>query len=84
MEEFDLSTSLYACLHAAGVAFAEADERIETVLATPREVRLIGTSPAPPMLLLNRTTRDSAGIPIEHVRSPFRGDRFSFTTTLTS
>lgn len=84
MEDFDPTTSLYAYLHAAGVAFAEADERIETVLATPREVRLIGTSPALPMLLLNRITRDSDGNPIEHVRSLFRGDRFSFTTTLTS
>ena len=82
MDEFDPTTSLYAYLHASGVVFAEADERIETVLASPREVRLIGTSPALPMLLLNRVTRDPSGHPVERVRSLFRGDRFSFTARL--
>ena len=83
MAEFDPSTSLYAHLRSIGVVFAEADERIETVLASPREVLLIGTSPALPMLLLNRITRDPAGRPIERVRSLYRGDRFSFTARLT-
>jgi DNA-binding GntR family transcriptional regulator len=40
------------------------------------------TNPAAPMLLLNRVARDAAGRPIERVRSLFRGDRFSFVTTL--
>ncbi|MDH6116627.1 GntR family transcriptional regulator [Kitasatospora sp. GAS204A] len=81
--DFDPATSLYAFLRAAGVQFAEADERIETVLASPREVQLIGTSPALPMLLINRVSRDREGHPIECVRSLYRGDRFSFTTRLT-
>jgi GntR family transcriptional regulator len=80
---FDPATSLYAFLREAGVEFAEADERIETVLASPREVQLIGTSPALPMLLINRVSRDRDGRPIECVRSLYRGDRFSFTTRLT-
>ncbi|WP_425461422.1 GntR family transcriptional regulator [Kitasatospora viridis] len=83
IEEFDPATSLYAYLRAAGVVFADADERIETVLASPREVQLIGTSPALPMLLLTRVTRDRDGTPVECVRSLFRGDRFSFTAHLT-
>lgn len=83
MAEFDPGTSLYAYLRAIGVVFAEADERIETVLAAPREVVLIGTAPALPMLLLNRITRDASGCPIERVRSLYRGDRFSFTARLT-
>jgi len=83
MAEFDPCTSLYAYLRAVGVVFAEADERIETVLAAPREVVLIGTAPALPMLLLNRITRDASGCPIERVRSLYRGDRFSFTARLT-
>ncbi|SEL99935.1 GntR family transcriptional regulator [Streptacidiphilus jiangxiensis] len=81
--EFDPRTSLYAYLHAAGVVFADADERIETVLASPREVQLVGTTPALPMLLLNRVTRDRDGRPVECVRSLYRGDRFSFTAHLT-
>jgi GntR family transcriptional regulator len=80
---FDPADSLYGFLRAAGVVFAEADERIETVLASPREVQLIGTSPALPMLLINRVSRDPEGRPVECVRSLFRGDRFSFTARLT-
>ncbi|WP_373310941.1 GntR family transcriptional regulator [Streptomyces alanosinicus] len=80
--EFDPSTSLYAYLRTTGVALVDADERIETVLASPREVQLIGTSPALPMLLMNRVTRDHDGRPVECVRSLFRGDRFSFTAHL--
>ncbi|MFE9428201.1 GntR family transcriptional regulator [Kitasatospora sp. NPDC006697] len=83
IEEFDPATSLYAHLRAAGVVLADADERIETVLASPREVQLIGTSPALPMLLLSRVTRDREGRPVECVRSLYRGDRFSFTAHLT-
>jgi GntR family transcriptional regulator len=81
-EEFDPTTSLYAHLRGGGVVFADADERIETVLASPREVQLVGTSPALPMLLLNRITRDREGRPVECVRSLYRGDRFSFTAHL--
>ncbi|MBF9071120.1 GntR family transcriptional regulator [Streptacidiphilus fuscans] len=81
-DEFDPTTSLYAFLRGSGVIFADADERIETVLASPREVQLIGTSPALPMLLMNRVTRDREGLPVECVRALYRGDRFSFTAHL--
>jgi GntR family transcriptional regulator len=83
IDRFDPTTSLYAFLREAGVVIAEADERIETVLASPRESALIGTSPALPMLLFNRASRDPHGQPIECVRTLYRGDRFSFTTHLT-
>jgi len=83
LDTFDPSTSLYAYLRERlGVRFAEAEERIETVLATPREALLIGTSPALPMLLMNRISRDDDDRPIERVRGLYRGDRFSFTTVL--
>jgi len=83
MDEFDPGTSLYAFLREKlGVRFREAEEQIETVLASPREALLIGTSPALPMLLLNRISRDHDGRPIERVRGLYRGDRFSFTTIL--
>jgi GntR family transcriptional regulator len=65
-----------------GERFSTAEERIETVLVTPREAQLIGVPPALPMLLLHRASFDRAGAPIERVRSLFRGDRFSFTTSL--
>jgi GntR family transcriptional regulator len=82
LADFDPETSLYAYVRATGVEFETATERIETVLAAPREAMLLETNPAAPMLLLNRVSRDAEGRPIERVRSLFRGDRFSFVTTL--
>ncbi|MDI3421330.1 GntR family transcriptional regulator [Streptomyces luteolus] len=81
--DFDPDSSFYAYLHEAlGIGFGAADERIETVLATPREALLIGTPPALPMLLIHRVSRDIEGRRLERVRTLFRGDRFSFTTQL--
>ncbi|MBY8887940.1 GntR family transcriptional regulator [Streptomyces sp. PTM05] len=81
--DFDPDSSFYTFLReVARVRFAAADERIETVLATPREALLVGTPPALPMLLLHRVSRDETGTPVERVRSLYRGDRFSFTTQL--
>lgn len=83
LEEFEPHSSLYAFLREKrGVVFHEAEERIETVLATPREALLIGTSPSVPMILLHRVSWDDSGAPIERVRSLYRGDRFSFVTRL--
>ncbi|MFJ8081386.1 GntR family transcriptional regulator [Streptomyces sp. NPDC096205] len=79
---FEPDSSFYAYLDARGITFGDADERIETVLATPREALLIGTPPALPMLLIHRISRDTEGRPLERVRTLFRGDRFSFTTRL--
>ncbi|MFB7946416.1 GntR family transcriptional regulator [Kitasatospora phosalacinea] len=82
--EFDPAGSLYGHLRERGVRLAGAEERIETVLATPREALLIGTPPALPMLLLHRRSRDADGRPLELVRTLYRGDRFSFTLDLTA
>lgn len=83
LERFDPGGSLYAHLRAhEGVVFDEAEERIETVLATPREALLIGTNPSVPMVLLHRVSWSPDGAPIERVRTLFRGDRFSFVTRL--
>ncbi|MBZ4017195.1 GntR family transcriptional regulator [Streptomyces purpurogeneiscleroticus] len=81
--DFEPDSSFYAYLHERlGIGFGDADERLETVLATPREALLIGTPGALPMLLIHRISRDTAGRPLERVRTLFRGDRFSFTTRL--
>ncbi|GAU71053.1 putative GntR family transcriptional regulator [Streptomyces sp. NBRC 110611] len=81
--DFDPHSSFYAYLDdRLGIGFGGADERLETVLATPREALLIGTPPALPMLLIHRHSRDTRGRPLERVRSLYRGDRFSFTTHL--
>ncbi|MEJ8648267.1 GntR family transcriptional regulator [Streptomyces sp. MS1.AVA.3] len=81
--DFAPDSSFYAYLHQRlGIGFGDADERLETVLATPREALLIGTPGALPMLLIHRLSRDTDGRPLERVRSLYRGDRFSFTTHL--
>ncbi|MFJ7156605.1 GntR family transcriptional regulator [Streptomyces sp. NPDC101118] len=81
--EFDPDSSFYGYLRERlGISFGDADEKLETVLATPREALLIGTPPALPMLLIHRFSRDQDGRPLERVRSLYRGDRFSFTTHL--
>ncbi|MEU6080637.1 GntR family transcriptional regulator [Streptomyces sp. NPDC047108] len=81
--DFDPDSSFYVYLRdRLGIGFGDADERLETVLATPREALLIGTPPALPMLLIHRVSRDTGGRPLERVRSLYRGDRFSFTTHL--
>ncbi|ARZ69952.1 GntR family transcriptional regulator [Streptomyces sp. HU2014] len=81
--DFAPDSSFYGYLRERlGIRFGDADERLETVLATPREALLIGTPPALPMLLIHRVSRDTEGRPLERVRSLYRGDRFSFTTHL--
>ncbi|MER7754473.1 GntR family transcriptional regulator [Kitasatospora sp. NPDC097643] len=80
--DFDPEGSFCGYLRERGVHLGGAEERIETVLATPREALLIGTPPALPMLLLHRRSRDAAGRPLEQVRTLYRGDRFSFTLDL--
>ncbi|MEV8097196.1 GntR family transcriptional regulator [Kitasatospora sp. NPDC085879] len=80
--DFDPTGSFYRYLRDQGLGLGGAEERIETVLATPREALLIGTPPALPMLLLHRRSRDTAGAPLEQVRTLYRGDRFSFTLDL--
>ncbi|MEU3979331.1 GntR family transcriptional regulator [Streptomyces sp. NPDC026672] len=75
--------SLYTALaEVYGVRLAEAEEAIETSLATPREAALLATDVGLPMLLLSRHSRDARGEPVEWVRSVYRGSRYKFTVTL--
>ncbi|MEV7095488.1 GntR family transcriptional regulator [Amycolatopsis sp. NPDC051045] len=80
---FEPGQSLDTCLsEKLGAVFDGAEERVETVLATPREALLIGTNPAVPMLLTHRVVWGPDGAPFERVRSLYRGDRLSFLTRL--
>jgi GntR family transcriptional regulator len=81
-ETFDPTTSLYAAIRATGVEFGSAVERVETVLASPREAALLESTTAMPMLRLNRRSLDTEGRPIEVVRSLYRGDRVAFEAHL--
>ena len=75
--------SLYTALSEVyAVHVAEAEETIETSLATPREAGVLGTDVGLPMLLLSRHSFDAGGEPVEWVRSVYRGDRYKFTARL--
>ncbi|WP_374207753.1 GntR family transcriptional regulator [Streptomyces sp. XM4193] len=75
--------SLYTALaEVYDTQLAEAEETIETSLATPREAGLLGTDVGLPMLLLSRHSFDKDGRPVEWVRSVYRGDRYKFVARL--
>ena len=71
--------SLYLTLaEAYGVELTDAEDAIETALASPIEAQLLGVDTGLPMLLIRRTAWAGDGHPVEHTRSVFRGDRFRF------
>jgi GntR family transcriptional regulator len=71
--------SLYQVLHTRyGVDLVSAEETIEAVLADAREAELLDVLPGAPLLRLSRQSRDAEGVPVEYVRSLYRGDRFRF------
>lgn len=75
--------SLYALLgEVYAVHLAEAEETIETVLATPVAASLLATDVGMPLLQLSRHSFTEAGEPVEWVRSLYRGDRYKFVTRL--
>lgn len=75
--------SLYETLATAyDVHLDEAEETIETVLATPHDAQLLGVDVGLPMLLLSRHAFDVSGAPVEWAQSLYRGDRYKFITRL--
>jgi GntR family transcriptional regulator, N-acetylglucosamine utilization regulator len=60
----------------------QAEQTIEAALAAPREAELLQLVPPAPVLVMERLTYTEQGIPIEHVHSIYRGDRYKFRSTL--
>ncbi len=81
-DSFDHRSSLYAELAARGVAFGRVVDTIETVLPDAREAALLTVDTRTPMFLLGRVSYDTDGVPIEHRRSLYRGDRMTFTAVM--
>jgi len=81
--ELEAHSSLYETLHNAyNVRLTDAEETIETVLATPYDAKLLGVDVGLPLLLLTRHAFDADGIPVEYAQSLYRGDRYKFVTRL--
>ncbi len=72
----DLTGSLYELLDEHfDAAPARAVERIEPVLADAEEADALGLPDGAPLMLVDRTAYDSAGLVVEVARDVFRGDR---------
>ncbi|CAM2811964.1 GntR family transcriptional regulator [Prescottella defluvii] len=82
VDTFDYRQSLYAELHSRGIQFDRVVDSIETVLPDAREAVLLTVDTRTPMFLLSRVSYDSYGVPIEHRRSLYRGDRMTFTAVM--
>jgi len=82
-KELSRNLSLYETLSAAyDVHLAEAEETIETVLATPYDAQTLGVDVGLPLMLLSRQSFDTTGEPVEWAQSFYRGDRYKFVTRL--
>ena len=72
----DLTGSLYDLLDEHfDAAPVRAVERIEPVLADAEEAGALGLPAGAPLMLVDRTAYDSAGLVVEVARDVFRGDR---------
>ena len=75
--------SLYAVLEKDyGYRLTRAEQTIEAGAAGPREVTLLQVQPRAPVLIMERLTFTDQNIPIEHVHSIYRGDRYKFSSVL--
>ncbi len=75
--------SLYAVLEREyGYRLTRAEQTLEAGLAGPREVALLQVQPRAPILIMERRTFTDQNVPIEHVHSSYRGDRYKFSSVL--
>jgi GntR family transcriptional regulator len=71
-----LEGSLYQLLEERyGKPPRRAVERLEPLVADPREAEILQIKPGAPLLLVERTAFDGDGVPVEYARDLFRGDR---------
>jgi GntR family transcriptional regulator len=83
--ELRRTSSLYQVLSQVyDVRPVEAEETIETASASPREAGLLDIDTGSPILVLGRHSFDGDGVPIEYVRSWYRGDRYTFVARLSA
>jgi len=77
--------SLYAALaDVYGIQVADVEDTVETALAGPGDVQLLGIEMGAPLLVVHRLARSATGVPVEWTRSTFRGDRFRFVSRVKS
>jgi GntR family transcriptional regulator len=78
-----METGFYAHLREERkVVAARAVQSIEPTVLSEDEAELLGVPVLSPALLFDRVTSDSAGRPVEYVRSLYRGDRYRIVSRL--
>ena len=65
-----------------GIQVAEATQTLEPGVTDPEQADLLDVPAYFPVMRVERTTQDTAGRTIEHVRSVYRGDRYRITSRL--
>lgn len=75
--------SLYDVLeNEYGCKLTRAEQWIEAVLASPREIELLQLLPPAALFRMERLTLTNDGVPVEYVISFYRGDRYKFHSIL--
>ena len=74
--------SLYRLLEARGLSLQVADQRLEATTVAPEQAELLSVRPGSPGLQVTRISYSDGTLPIEYVRSLYRGDRYEFRTRL--
>jgi GntR family transcriptional regulator len=75
--------SLYHVLeHEYGFRLTRAEQTIEAALCSAHEATLLQLTLPAPVLVMERLTFTDQDLPIEHVHSVYRGDRYKFHSTL--
>lgn len=78
-----LEGSLYQLLAGRwGRRPTRATQTLEACRAGPEQASLLGVEPGAPLLRMTRLTLDQDGVPLEFVRSYYRGDRYRFQVEL--
>jgi len=83
LDLFEPTGSLYRAVESLGVVYTEGDPNGSRRSSRARGRRCCCRRPPPcRCLLMQRVSRDQHGVPIERVRSLYRGDRIGFRTLL--
>ena len=81
----DLQGSLYDTLHSAyGIELRTAEQVIRTRLATDEEAHLLEIAAGAPVFVIDRTSYDQSGVPVEYLHALWRGDRYDLHIRLSS
>jgi GntR family transcriptional regulator len=83
IEDFNPEGSLYIELDRKyGVQLMVTDEVIEVGIATAEEARLLEIAPQSPVFLFTRISYIENGIPVEHAKSVYSGERYKIINRL--